>query len=924
MCDKESSHERLQEYQKKIKELEKEIKFLKSENIRFEAILADLETGLSMVNKDFTITWANNKTYEILSETDPVGKKCHKVFSLSETPCSTCPVQASFKTGEPERIEKYNLPQKKWYSIFSLPVKNLKGEVDSVLEAVTDITEYKQAEIKALEEKKLLNQIMETSPAGIFVLDKNGFFIRANSRAEEIAGLERKEIYKRSYNDLKWKIKKIDGTDYPKEELPFNLVKKNKKPVFGIEHSIVRPDGKKVILSVNAAPIFDKNGLLEFIVSFIEDISGLKKAYSELRHILEATTDGIWTWDFLSGELFFSSKYYTMLGYEDNEFAPGYENWINLIHPEDRESAIKTSEEYLKNKPENYENEFRLKTKTGEYKWIKARVKVTEWDGNCNPVYMIGNHEDITQRKRSEILLEESKKRLSLALFGGGLGVWDWNFETGEYFFDEHWASMKGYSPCDLVPNLETWKNLIHPEDFPGVIDRLNSHLKGITEFYEAEYRMKRKDGTWVWILSKGKVFEKDKAGNPLRDCGTHHDVTEKKEYEIKQAKLEKRLQHLYKMEALGALAGGIAHDFNNILVPIVGLSEMLMEDFPEESDQYSYSREIFKSGMRGSELVKQILAFSRQSESEIIPVKFQSIINDTVKLARATIPSSIEIKTSIDKKCGYINGNPTQLHQIVMNLLVNAYHAIESGNGTISLGLVQRYLDGDNLPGVSPAPGEYAVFTVEDTGKGISSDIMDKIFDPYFTTKGNDKGTGLGLSVIQGIVDEFKGCINVNSETGKGSVFTVYLPVVQKDVNIKNESGEDPEPEPKGTENILFIDDESPITNISKATLERLGYKVTAFNNSMEALDLFKKNPQKFDLIITDMNMPEMTGIELAGKVNLIKPGFPLIICTGFSERIDPEKSFQLGIKGFLKKPVVKSEIAKEIRRVLDNSKSS
>jgi PAS domain S-box-containing protein len=924
MCDKESSHERLQEYQKKIKDLEKEIKFLKSENIRFEAILADLETGLSMVNKDFTITWANNKTYEILSETDPVGKKCHKVFYLSETPCSPCPVQASFKTGEPERIEKYNLSKKKWYSIFSLPVKNLKGEVDSVLEAVTDITEYKQAEIEALEEKKLLNQIMETSPAGIVVLDKNGFFIKANSRAEEIFGLQREDIYKRSYNDLKWKIKKIDGSDYPKEELPFNLVKINKKPVFGMEHSIVRPDGKKIIISVNAAPIFDENGLFDGIVSVIEDISGLKKAYSELKHILEATTDGIWTWDFLSGELFFSSKYYTMLGYEDNEFASGYENWINLIHPDDRESAIKTSEECLKTKPEKYENEFRLKTKTGEYKWIKARAKITEWDGNGNPLYMIGSHEDITQRKRSEILLEESKKRLSLALFGGGLGVWDWNFETGEYFFDEYWASMKGYNPCDLVPNLETWKNLIHPKDFQGVIDRLNSHLKGLTEFYEAEYRMKRKDGTWIWILSKGKVFEKDKAGNPLRACGTHHDITEKKEYEIKQANLEKRLQHLYKMEALGALAGGIAHDFNNILVPIVGLSEMLMEDFPEESEHYSYSKEIFKSGMRGSELVKQILAFSRQSESEIIPVNFQSIINDTVKLARAAIPSSIKIKTNIDKKCGNINGNPTQLHQIVMNLLVNAYHAIESGNGIISLGLVQKYLDGDNLPGVSPAPGEYAVFTVEDTGKGISSDIMDKIFDPYFTTKDKDKGTGLGLSVIQGIVDQFKGFIKVYSEIGKGSVFSVYLPLAQKDVSLKNELKSDITPEPAGTENILFIDDEVSITNISKMILERLGYKVTAINNSMDALELFRKKNEEFDLVITDMNMPEITGLELAGEVNLIKPGFPVIICTGFSERIDSEKACDLGIKGFLKKPVVKSEMAKEVRRVLDNSKKS
>ena len=398
------------------------------------------------------------------------------------------------------------------------------------------------------------------------------------------------------------------------------------------------------------------------------------------------------------------------------------------------------------------------------------------------------------------------------------------------------------------------------------------------------------------------------------------NDITHKLEMEAEKENLERQLLQTQKIEAIGVLAGGIAHDFNNILFPILGHAEMLMDDLGSQSHQYQSAVEIKTASLRARDLVSQILAFSRQSEKQILPIRLQPIIKEAVKLLRSSFPATIDMDIDICAACGRVMADPTEIHQVVMNLTTNAFHAMQTDGGHLGVTLKQ----------VEPAakvralwdlkPGSYAVLTVKDTGDGIPPEVLDRIFDPYFTTKERGKGTGLGLSVVRGIVKNSKGNIRVDSRRGEGTCVTVYLPVMTagSDQQVKRES---PVIDPGGTERILLVDDESSVVNMGKIMLERLGYSVKAMTDSREAALAFASRPDLFDLIISDMTMPGMTGLQLLEAVRSVKSNIPFIICTGFSDQIDRASSRELNIQGYLEKPVVRSDMAKIVRAVLDES---
>ncbi len=375
-------------------------------------------------------------------------------------------------------------------------------------------------------------------------------------------------------------------------------------------------------------------------------------------------------------------------------------------------------------------------------------------------------------------------------------------------------------------------------------------------------------------------------------------------------------------MESIGNLAGGIAHDFNNILFPIIGMSELILEDLEPDSLVYENAKEIYKAGNRAKELVSQILSFSRQTDHEIMPVKLQKIIIEVLKLCRSSIPTNIEIEQDIQQDCRSILANATQLHQIGMNLITNAYHAVQKTNGKITVQLKEFILEKNESYSLEVSPGEYALLSVVDDGEGMSEDIKERIFEPYFTTKEQGKGTGLGLAVVYGIVKEFGGAIQVFSTIGTGTTFNIYLPLMKKNDNSKFlKVGVNIE---TGHEHILLVDDEPSIARLVQQTLERLGYTVTARLSSIDALEVYKKNPNKFDMVLSDMSMPGMTGDQLAYEIKKIKPNMPVVICTGFSERINKEKAQEIGVNGFLMKPIMKSDMAQMIRNILDEAKNS
>lgn len=405
-----------------------------------------------------------------------------------------------------------------------------------------------------------------------------------------------------------------------------------------------------------------------------------------------------------------------------------------------------------------------------------------------------------------------------------------------------------------------------------------------------------------------------DNNGNIEYVVCTAHDITERKRMEKEKKKLEARLRQAQKMEAIGTLAGGIAHDFNNILFPILGYSEMLMNDAPDNSDLKRDLSMIFNGTKRARDLVKQILAFSRQREYDLKPIKVHLVVKEALKLIRSSIPATIDIMQNIID-CELVMADYTQIHQVAMNLLTNAYHAMEKKGGKLKVTLKEVDLRADDLKGMPP--GTYVRLTVSDTGIGMDQSTIDRIFDPYFTTKKEGKGTGLGLAVVHGIIKSHGGHISVYSEPGKGSEFHVYLPVIKAQQETKQI---EIQPIKKSNERILVVDDEKMIVKIQQKMLKRLGYDVTVRTSSVEALKAFQANPDNFDLIITDMTMPNMTGDQLAQKIMEIRTNIPIILCSGFSEKMSNEKAKSLGIKEFLMKPVLIKDLSITIRRVLDN----
>jgi len=519
---------------------------------------------------------------------------------------------------------------------------------------------------------------------------------------------------------------------------------------------------------------------------------------------------------------------------------------------------------------------------------------------------------DITDQKQSEKAILESEERYRKLVNTAPYGIQLTDKEGKIVFSNPAHHKIQGYADGELIGKY-IWELMA---DDQHRLKAKSFYQKLIKERPLPEVYFNRdltKDGreidvqvNWDYILNA--------EGEVEGIISIISDIT-------KQRALELSIQQAQKMESIGNLAGGIAHDFNNILFPIIGMSEILIEDLPPDSPERENVEQIYRAGQRGSDLVKQILAFSRQSEHKMIPTRLQNILEEVIKLSRSTIPAYIEIDQEVQQNCGMVLADPSQILQIGMNIITNAYHAVEGAGGKISIALCQKEVEGQDSIDKNLSAGNYAVISVSDTGHGISKELIGKIFDPYFTTKEQGKGTGLGLAVAYGIVKEHRGDIKVYSEIGKGSTFDIYLPLMKKH-NLA-ESIPVAEGHIGGNERILLVDDEESVASLVKQMLERMGYKVTSRLHSVEALEAFRASPSSYDLVITDMSMPIIPGDTLARKIRSIRPGVPVIVCTGFSERIYEDNFEQMGIDGLLMKPIMKSKLAKTVRKVLDKAKS-
>ena len=376
---------------------------------------------------------------------------------------------------------------------------------------------------------------------------------------------------------------------------------------------------------------------------------------------------------------------------------------------------------------------------------------------------------------------------------------------------------------------------------------------------------------------------------------------------EVERETLEKQLRKAQKMESIGTLAGGIAHDFNNILGIILGYAELALLEAPNNDTLNKNVEQLIQAVDRAKKLVKQILTFSREGDETPKPLVVNPIVKEVLEMLRSTLPTTINIQHYIQKEALTLLGNPTEVHQILMNLCTNAAQAMQGKAGILRVELKEIE---------SPSGLSYLGLTVSDTGDGIPPDILERIFDPYFTTKKPGEGTGLGLSVVHGIVKRYGGGIKIDTKPGKGTTVTVKIPLIDVELKPKEVILHDI---PTGDETILLVDDEEALLGTFKKILEQMNYTVITVDNSPEALEIFRKTPSRFHLVICDMTMPQMTGIQLAGELLSLRPDLPIILCTGFSEFVDAKKAKAVGIKEFLMKPFSKRALATTIRRVLD-----
>ena len=484
--------------------------------------------------------------------------------------------------------------------------------------------------------------------------------------------------------------------------------------------------------------------------------------------------------------------------------------------------------------------------------------------------------------------------------------------ENRPLFFNTKALEVFGYSSKEF--SKKSFFENIHPDDQSRVLDWHAKRLGGERVPNLDEYRILDKEGNEKWVQTSAVTVDWE---GKLATLALMNEITDRVVARREIQDLEKRLNQAEKMEALGTLAGGIAHDFNNILSVVIGYTEVSLDDVPKRSLLHNNLKEVLKAGRRARDLVKQILAFSRQSEQERRPLEISPVVKETLKLLRASLPATIEIRQDIGTELGSVLTDPTQINQVLMNLCTNAAHAMREKGGILEVRLDNVELDKSFVkkhPDMKPGP--YIRLDVKDTGHGMKPEVKERIFDPYFTTKAVGEGTGLGLAVVHGIVRSHGGTIIVKSRKGRGSTFNVYLPVIdgkmEPEVQIQKSV-------PTGSERILFIDDEKAVVGIGKQLLERLGYEVDPRTSSLEALEVFRKKPDEFDLVITDMTMPHMTGEELTKQLITIRPDIPVILCTGYSKRINEEKAKSIGIKAFVMKPIHTRMMAETVRSVLD-----
>ena len=784
------------------------------------------------------------------------------------------------------------------------------------------VQDLKQTQEELRESENNLMVTLYSIGDAFIATDADSVITRINPPAEELTGWQSAEAIGKPLQEV---FHIVNARTRQKVANPVESVLANGETVGLANHTLlIARDGTERQIADSGAPIRRADGRAIGVVLVFRDVTEtyaqeqkIRESEKLLKNVtanvpgvvfeLQATSDHEYTLRFIN------EKVVDIFGLDvpSEGFIAAFSACIAEDEKDRFLASIRDAVDLVR--PWHYEGCF-VKP-SGEHMWFSG-IAIPYKEGES--IVFDGVLMDITERKHWESALEASESRYRDLFNEAPLMYVITENRHGEPFIRDAnnlFLGVLGYSREDV---LGTPLAEYYTDDSKEDLLERGGYGRSLKGRISEERTFLTRDGQMVHTLLHA-LPEIDAHGRVVGTRAMFLDITARKHAEQEKRRLEAALVQSQKMEAIGTLAGGIAHDFNNILSAVIGYAELALNDTKADSRIHENLQQIHVAGMRAGALVRQILTFSRRTERELKPIQIGPLVQEALKLLRSSLPTTIEISQHIASDLDNVMADPTQLHQILMNLCTNAAQAMEEDGGHLTIGLLQVELTPQDLP-LHPdlKSGRYLKLSIQDTGKGIPSNIQEQIFLPYFTTKEKGKGTGLGLSVVHGIVQSYGGAVYVYSEPNQGTTFNVYVPAISRKPLMEEEKLS---ALPTGSEHILFVDDEPTLVKLGVQMLEKLGYRVSTANGGIEALKMFGDAPQAFDLVLTDMTMPKMTGDKLAVELIQRRPDIPVILSTGYSSAINSEKVVGIGIKALIEKPIVLADLAKTVRKVLDDA---